>query len=169
MNLQVTNVVVKAQLNCNINLLHVVKHVASATYNPFKYSGLIWKHRKIKSKCFLFHTGIILCMGNNKVYRSKKDVRKYARLVSKLGYKVNMHSIKIVTKSAVATLSGRLNMSESCKFLKGFYDPELFNAIMVKKKYAHFTCFLSGKIIMTGVKSLKKVFNLLMNLELFTL
>jgi TATA-box binding protein (TBP) (component of TFIID and TFIIIB) len=169
MNLHVTNVVVKTDLKCGLNLLYVVKHVANAIYNPCKYSGMIWKHKKIKSKCFLFHTGSIMCMGNDSIYRAKQDIRKYARLITKLGYKVDIGHIRTITRSAVATLSGRLDCRQVCIFLNGFYDPELFNAIMVRKEYAHFTCFLSGKIIMTGVKSLKKVHNLLMDLDLFTL
>jgi transcription initiation factor TFIID TATA-box-binding protein len=82
----------------------MVKCVCNSIYNPRKYSGMIWKHRHIKSTCFVFHTGRIMCMGNNSLKASKKDLRKYARLVSKKGYNVSLDCMTVVTKSAVATL-----------------------------------------------------------------
>jgi transcription initiation factor TFIID TATA-box-binding protein len=169
MNARMTNVVVSANLHCAVNLNYMVNAVNNAVYNPKKYSGMIWRHRRIKSKCFLFHTGNILCMGNDTVRCAKNDLRKYARLLTKKGYVVCLKNIKVVTKSAVATLSGKLDIKQAVHIIKGIYEPELFQALMFRKGKTHFTCFPSGKVVMTGVKAWQKIFSTLMTLELFTL
>ena len=147
----------------------MVNSSCNSIYNPRKYSGMIWKHRHIKSTCFVFHTGRIMCMGNTSLKGSKKDLRKYARLVNKQGYSVSLGCITVVTKSAVATLSGKLNIDEASVVLKGRYDPEIFMAVMFRQGCTNFTCFHSGKVVMTGVKKLKYLVQMLMDLEMFTL
>lgn len=169
MNLHVTNVVISASVQCNLNLRNIAHKLANVIYNPHKYSGLIWQHRKIKSKCFLFHTGKMLCMGNDNLAESKKDLRKYARILYKLKYPVCISNIKLVTQSAVATLSGRLDIANAVNYVKGTYDPELFNALMIRSNRIHYTCFSSGKVIITGVRNLNLLTVVLCSLELFTL
>jgi TATA-box binding protein (TBP) (component of TFIID and TFIIIB) len=110
-----------------------------------------------------------MCMGNNSLNAAKKDLRKYARLINKKGYNVSLGCIHVVTKSAVATLSGKLNMHEAATVLRGRYDPEIFMAVMLRQGCTNFTCFHSGKVIMTGVKKLKSLFKMLIDLEMFTL
>ena len=108
-------------------------------------------------------------MGNNSVEQAKKDLRKYARIVQKLGYSVYLDRIPVVTKSAVATLSGKLNLPSLAKFLNGSYEPELFHAALVKDGNVNFTCFKSGKIIMTGVKNIVSLYVMLAQIDMFTL
>ena len=169
MDVRVTNVVVRSNLKCDINLNHLACSLSNVIYNIKKYSGMIWRHRHIKSTCFVFHTGKIMCMGNKSLYASKRDLRKYSRIINKMGYSVVLTRIELVTKSAVATLSGKLNLEEASKLLGGSYDPEIFIAMMIKRKGVHFTCFHSGKVIMTGVKKIGVVTDLLYELDLFTL
>jgi TATA-box binding protein (TBP) (component of TFIID and TFIIIB) len=107
-------------------------------------------------------------MGNDSFIKARKDIRKYARLIAKMNYNVSLKSIKLVTQSAVATLSGKLNLFDAYKVLKGHFEPEVFHALMLKQEGMHFTCFPSGKIVITGVKVLKKTTSLLWDLELFT-
>ena len=167
--MRVTNVVVSSNLHCNINLSQVVRLMKNCSYNPSKYSGMICRNKKIKSTCFLFHTGRIVCMGNNSVVGAKKDLRKYARIVQKLGYSVCLYRIQVVTKSAVATLSSKLDLPSLAKFLNGSYEPELFHAALVKDGNVNFTCFKSGKIIMTGVKNIVSLYVMLAQIDMFTL
>jgi TATA-box binding protein (TBP) (component of TFIID and TFIIIB) len=169
MDVRITNVVLSANLSCILNLNDIARYTSNVTYNRKKYSGLIWHHRHIKSKCFLFHTGRMMCMGNAGINNAKKDLRMYARLLSKMGYKVTLNIINVVTKSAVATLGGKLNVKDASITLNGLYEPELFMALMFRRKSVHFTCFASGKVIMTGVKKLSSTFTVLAELEMFTL
>ena len=164
--LKVTNVVVRSDLNCQFNLPSIAKCINNCVYNPYKYSGLVWQHRKIKSKCFVFHTGKILCMGNDSVVRAKKDLRKYTKLLQKHG-NVKLNYIHVVTKSVVVHLKGKINLSELAYFLNGSYEPEIFNAAMFKEGTTHFTCFQTGKVIITGVRHIESLYPMLMGIELF--
>ena len=169
MDLRLTNVVVRSTLGCSVNLKHLVTSVVNAIYNVKKYSGMVWRHKHIKSTCFVFHTGKLMCMGNNSLKGAKKDLRRYARIIQKSGYNVCLSCIKVMTKSAVATLSGKLNLEEASKLLNGSYEPEIFIAMLIRRGRTNFTCFRSGKVIMTGVKKLCRVIDLLSELEMFTL
>ncbi len=106
-------------------------------------------------------------MGNNSVLQAKKDLRKYARLLQCMN-NVDVYSIDVVTKSAVAYLSGKLNLIALSQMLGASYDPELFHAAMIKSGTTHFTCFQSGKVIITGVKHTHSLYPMLANIELFT-
>jgi TATA-box binding protein (TBP) (component of TFIID and TFIIIB) len=169
MDIRLTNVVVRSSLNCSVNLTLLVNSIANAVYNTKKYSGMVWRHRHIKSTCFVFHTGKLMCMGNNSVKGAKKDLRKYARIINKFGYNVCLSCIKVMTKSAVATLTGKLNLEEASKLLSGSYEPEIFIAMLIRRGTTNFTCFRSGKVIITGVKKLNNLVDLLSELEMFTL
>lgn len=168
--MRLTNVVVSSDLHCDINLYHLARLMKNCVYNPSKYSGMILRNKKIKSTCFLFRTGRILCMGNNSVVEAKKDLRKYARIIQKMDYSVYICRISVVTKSAVATLSGKLDLYCLAKFLPSSvsYEPELFHAALVKDGKVNFTCFKSGKIIITGVKNIASLYVKLAQIDLFT-
>lgn len=169
MEVLVTNVVVRADLHATFKLNDLTYKLKNCIYKPSKYSGMVWRHKSIRSTCFLFHTGKILCMGNNSLHEAKKDLRKYARILSKNEPNIYLDKIKLITKSAVCTMNGRLNLEEISRYVSGSYEPEIFNALLIKKYGTHFTCFPSGKIIMTGVKNMWSVYNFLGELRLFTL
>ena len=164
--LNITNVVVSSDLYCQFNLSSIAKCMNNCVYDPSKYSGLVWQHRKINSKCFVFHTGKILCMGNDSVVKAKKDLRKYAKLLQKHG-NVKLNYIHVVTKSVVVRLNGKINLREVAYYLNGSYEPELFNAAMIKEGSTHFTCFQTGNVIITGVKHIASLYPMLMSIELF--
>lgn len=169
MHAKVTNVVVGGDLHCTFKLKELTYKLRNCIYNPSRYSGMIWRHKSIISTCFLFHTGKILCMGNKSFYDAKKDLRKYARMLCRNGYDIQLDKIKLITKSAVSTMKGRLNLEEISKYMCCSYEAEIFNAVLIKKYGTHFTCFPSGKVIMTGVKNMGRIYEILGELELFTL
>lgn len=169
MDVKVTNVVVRGDLHYNFELRSLLSKLKNCIYRPSRYSGMIWRHKHIKSTCFLFHTGKILCMGNNSFQEAKKDLRKYARILSKRYSDIHLDKIKLVTKSAVSSMGVRLNLEELSKYMCCSYEPEIFNAVLIKKYGTHFTCFPSGKIIMTGVKNMRIIYEILGELQLFTL
>jgi TATA-box binding protein (TBP) (component of TFIID and TFIIIB) len=166
--MRVTNVVLKADLHCRFSLKVLAQSLGNCVFNPRRYSGLIWQHRKLKSKCFVFHTGRILCVGNNTLDAAKKDLRKYVRILSRFET-VNLTKIHVVTLSGVHYLSGKFDMETAARELQGTYEPEIFNAAMFKIEKIHFTCFRSGSVIITGVKNIEDVYPFLIMLELYTL
>ena len=59
--------------------------------------------------------------------------------------------------SAVYTLQGRIKPENLVEYLGAVYEPELFLAARIRRDGMHYTCFSSGKIIITGVKTLQSL------------
>jgi transcription initiation factor TFIID TATA-box-binding protein len=170
--MRLTNVVCTADLGCSIDLRELTLQIANARYDPSKFSGLIWQHRRIGGNCLLFSNGKINCNGKCDSFKDGRErLRKYARLVQKLGWNVRLQNLTCATASAVHELSSTIKL-ESIPIGSGFsYEPELFPAIMARRDGVHFTCHFSGKIIITGIKRPRDiceiVYPMLLELEMY--
>lgn len=152
---RITNVVCKADLGVDIDLRYVAMNVRDVRYNPGTFNGLIWQNRTIGGTCLLFRNGKVICNGNRTFTQARKRVRCYARYIEKrLGLVVNLKKVQLVTKSAVHELTSPFNCAVLSRCVHGAsYEPEVMNAVMVKRNNIHFTCFTTGKIIITGIKN----------------
>ena len=70
--------------------------------------------------------------------------------------------IEISTISAAFKLEGPLDINSVVRHYGGTYDAELFPAAMFVKDNVHFTCFYTGSILMTGIKSEKQLYDCVM-------
>lgn len=166
---QITNVVVQTDLQVSIDLRHLVNTVRDIRYDPGLFSGAIWQHKKIGGCCLVFYNGKLNCNGNRSMEEAKKRTRRYARLIQKLGYAVKLQKIELVTMTAVHELSAALDFNKLCTFLHGAnYEPELHNAAMFKRGRVNYSCFRSGKVVITGLRNLEKIHATLLELELCT-
>ncbi|KAK3105251.1 hypothetical protein FSP39_020839 [Pinctada imbricata] len=152
--MKLTNVVVGGQLDTVMNLCALARQLTNVRYDPTNFSGLIWQHRKIGGNCLVFTNGYINCNGPCESFEEGiKRLRRYARLLQKLGYCYTLTGIKIITASASHRLDGKVTL-EHIPF-KYRYEPELFPAIMFKRNNIHFTLHFSGVLIITGIKKSK--------------
>ena len=55
--MRITNVVVQGDLGCRIDLKHLVLKLSNVRYDPNRFSGIIWHHRKIGGSCLVFSSG----------------------------------------------------------------------------------------------------------------
>ena len=107
----------------------------------------------------MFSTGIIMANGKvNNVKEGKRRLRRYARVIQRLGWPVTLSKVKVVTVSASFKTETPLDLTEICRRYRGSYEPELFPGAMFKRDDVHFTCFHTGSVLMTGIKS-KRQFN----------
>lgn len=149
-----TNVVCLTDLASTFDLRHIALQVTNVRYDPKRFNGLIWQHKKIGGTCLLFGSGRLVCNGNLTLTVARKRIRQYARCLEKLGYPVTLTRIHVVTRSAVHTLSQQINCAAFSSHVVGAsYEPEIMNAVMVKRESIHFTCFPSAKVIITGIKT----------------
>ena len=153
-----TNVVLKTQLltsNPPIALTRLTRSLIDMIYNPSNFSVVVWKHRTIGGCCLLFSDGKMIVNGFESVTLGKRAARLYARLVQrKIGDGV-LTPIVVVTMTLMADLKQKLCLESLAELLEGQYEPELFNAMLLKKGKIHFSIFQSGKIVIAGVKSEK--------------
>ena len=109
--MRLTNVVYQANLNVKIDLSCLVHQLNNVRYNPRIFPGLIYQNRKIGGNCLIFSNGKINCNGACSDFDSGvKRLRRYARIVQRLGYVVRLSEVRLVTASAVHKLSGRINV-----------------------------------------------------------
>ena len=94
---QITNVVISGDLNCNFHLKHVAQTLTNVTYDPKKFNGLIWNHKRINGMCLLFGTGTMICNGTRSWKDARQSLRQYARILQKLGYTIQLKSLKLIT------------------------------------------------------------------------
>ena len=168
--LTITNVVVQAQLNVNLDLYKLVHSLNNVKYNPKRFSAMIWHHKRIGGSCLLFKNGQMICNGAKSWEEARNKVRKYSRVLQKLGYPVSLSYVKLITASAVANLEKVLDLPSFLTLPGCAYEPELFNAAVFYRNSVHFSCFSTGKIVITGITSLKLidrvVYPTLMEIEL---
>ena len=97
----------------------------------------------------------MMCNGSaSSITKAKTRGRQYALLIHKVGYPVCLSRIQIVTMSAVRTLRHPLNLRQLPIMMNGQYEPEVYPPLMFKINGINFTCFITGKVIITGIKSM---------------
>ena len=151
--MRITNIVCGANLNCRLDLEQIARKSIYVIYNPKKFNGLIWRHRKIPCTCLVFQSGKIVCPGIKQNSHIKSCVRKYARLIQTLGYDVNLTHVKFITSSAFHDLRRSVDYFNIVKYLNGLLEPEIFHAVTIKRGKVHFIVYKSGKVIITGIRS----------------
>jgi transcription initiation factor TFIID TATA-box-binding protein len=167
----IVNIVVTANLDCPIDLRELVKQHYNLVYKPSSFSAAIWKVRKIGATCLVFNNGKIVCCGSSSLRDARVAVRKYTRILQKLGYDVKLSHIVLQTMTLTYNLGFPINLTMFCTMQEGtLYEPELFPAVMIRKARINFAVFSTGKIIVSGVKDIKVVEKLflpiLLNMQL---
>ena len=151
--MEYTNFVVSADLHCLLNLDEICVNFFNVEYNPRKFSGLIWRNKRIKGTCLLFSTGKISCCGAKSYKEARTSVRQFARKLQQFGYNIILDKICLLTSSAVYNLRRNIDYTVLVKELNFSYEPEIFHAPSLKCNGINFTIFKTGKIIITGIKS----------------
>ena len=63
----------------------------------------------------------------------------------------------MITMSAVYTLRGKVEYWKIVQQLQGPYEPEVFHAVGFIREGIHYTLYKSGKVIIIGIKSEKRL------------
>lgn len=143
----------QGKMNCVINLKQLTTKLVNVRYDPLKCPGVIFQHRKIGGNCLIFSNGKINCNGAcDRFDTGLKRLRRYARYIQRIGYDVVLTNVQLVTAYAFHKLSSRLDVNSISPALNFSYDTELFPAVMMRRNDIHFTCHLSGSVLITGIK-----------------
>ncbi len=169
-----TNVVCSADLRCSLPLKQVCYQLLNVRYDPARFPGLIWQHKRIGGNCFIFSNGKIQCQGKaSHLQEGIQRLRRYARSLQRLGYAVTLNNVRVTTATMFHTLSAPLDLKLLVQERQLIYEPELFPAANFKVENVTFSCFLNGKVIITGIKKTRDIDDVVMptliELELYTL
>ncbi len=171
--MRITNVVYMADLKCQFDLTDLTGRLTNVRYQPSRFPGIVWQDRHIGGNCLIFSNGKINCNGKATSFEAGKlRLRRYARHLQKLGYNVRLTDVKLITASAFHKLSGPLHLIRMATEREAIYEPELFPALVLKKGGVTFSCFHTGKTIITGFKTRRSVrdviYPTIIELELYT-
>lgn len=159
MDYRITNIVMKTQLFSNnlIDLKALAKDLCSVVYCPARFSGLVWKNRTIGGCCLVFNSGMLIINGFAVLEKARKAARQYARLLQRKLKTGVLRPMHIVTMTLLADVKQALNLPLLRNVLSAEYETELFNALTFRRAKIHFSVFQTGKIVVTGVKSMKLI------------
>ena len=130
----ITNVVYSAYLLCTFNMRKLCYQLTNVTYKTIRLPGLIWQHPYIGRNCLIFGNGNIHCNGKAGCFgEGHERLRKYARCLQRLGYKVHVTPLKRLTSSANHKLSSLLRLEQIAKEWSLSYTPEIFPTLVFKK------------------------------------
>ena len=87
-----------------------------------------------------------------------------ARILQKQGFAINLSPLKRACRSAVYQLAGPIDLYK----IPGHYEPEVINTAIVRRGSLTFSVFHTGKVIITGVQQLNKVYPVLLELEILS-
>ncbi|CDU18763.1 TATA-box-binding protein [Plasmodium yoelii 17X] len=163
--LKIHNIISSANLDTEIDLRLVAISIKSAEYNPSKINTLIIRINNPKCTALIFKSGRIMLTGTkNKTDSIKgcKKIGKIIKLVTNQNIRLKNFKIENIIASANCNIPVRLEMlahdhKEYCN-----YEPELFAGLVYRYKPTSnlksvILIFVSGKIIITGCKSLQKL------------
>lgn len=173
-SMQLTNVICSAQLGCDVHLRDLCNQLANVRYDPARFPGLMWKHRRIGGNCLVFSNGTIQCQGKAaNLKEGIRRVRRYVRVLQKLGWPIMFNRVRILTVSGFHILSGPVDFNRLVKERRLIYEPELFPTANLTVDGITFSCFHNGKVVITGIKRTSDVNRVvhptLVELELYTL
>jgi TATA-box binding protein (TBP) (component of TFIID and TFIIIB) len=166
--MRINNVVVQGDLGCRIDLKELVLKLSNVRYQPQRFSGIVWQHRKIEGNYLVFSGGKLICAGKYSTVREGIErLRRYARLIQCSGYPVKLCGVRVITTSATHQLNGTINPR---MFQEGrCCEPEMFAGVMFYLDGLHYICHLSGKVMITGIKKksdLDNIYPVILELEL---
>jgi transcription initiation factor TFIID TATA-box-binding protein len=162
------NIVSTAFLGAPVDLNLIAQNAINIEYNKSKFTAAILRIRSPKTTILLFGSGKIVCTGAKSIVDNKKGGRRAARIVQKI-YKRHKSQTKIKfldykVQNIVASFSVpykidllALNIE---KYKNSFYDPTIFPGLKFnpfKSEKTTVLIFISGKVVITGLKDYDKV------------
>jgi len=153
---EITNITYCADLNCELNLLHIANNSFDVEYSPRKMNALIMRIRNPKSTCLVFKNGKLVLTGCRSVFQASKSVRKFARKIQRFGYEVKLTNRRVANMVGSVKFEGyEINLEKLSEIMgcSASFEPELFPGLIYASHMCKMTLFRSAIINITGCKS----------------
>ncbi len=156
------NVVSTVNLDCRVDLKTIALRARNAEYNPKRFSAVIMRIRDPKATALIFATGKMVVTGARSVDNSKLASRKFARILKKLGFHVRFLDFKVQNLVCSVDIRFAVNLNDMIISHPHFatFEPELFPGLiyrLITPKVVALV-FVTGKIVLTGAKSIQDLF-----------
>ncbi|GAX76951.1 hypothetical protein CEUSTIGMA_g4398.t1 [Chlamydomonas eustigma] len=162
------NVVATVNLGCRLDLKEIALHARNAEYNPKRFAAVIMRIRDPKTTALIFASGKMVCTGAKSEDDSKTAARKYAKIVTKLGFAAKFKEFKIqnIVGSCDVRFPIRLEGLAFAQSMFASYEPEIFPGLIYRMKSPKVVLliFVSGKVVLTGGKLRKEIYEAFENI-----
>ena len=178
---QINNIVSSVNLGSNLNLKIIALKIKNAEYNSNKSSRLILKSKDNNLTGTIFSSGKMICSGAKSEKELKSACIKFAKIVNKAGFNVELKNFKIQNiiasydvkfKISLPKLYNEINTlinnakkfgneNNYCKF-----NTELIPCIIfyMNNSRISMSIFESGKVVFSGVKKRKEFEDIFKNI-----
>jgi len=165
----IENVVASATLKQTIDLNSVVRIFPGVEYRPEQFPGLVYRLKKPKTATLVFSSGKMVCTGAKSERQAKRAVMKVIEDLKRNGVViVGKPEIQIQNIVASASLGGYIDLEESTRKLRRtMYEPEQFPGLIYRmdEPKVVILLFASGKMVCTGAKKEKEVYEAVEKLQ----
>ncbi|KAK9869932.1 hypothetical protein WA026_006030 [Henosepilachna vigintioctopunctata] len=156
-NVIIQNCVATVSLNTELNLTVINARTRNSEYNPARFHGLVMRIREPRTTALIFKSGKIVCTGGRNEQDTLLAMKKFARIIQKLGYNIRFENFTIQNLVATCDLRFPIKLENLNQLHNQFsnYEPELFPGLiyrMVKPRIV-LLIFVNGKIVFTGGKT----------------
>lgn len=89
-SIKIQNCVATVNLGCDLNLRKINFRTRNSEYNPARFHGVIMRIREPRCTALIFRSGKVVCTGARNEFDANLGIRKFARILQKLGYPVSI-------------------------------------------------------------------------------
>jgi len=167
--IEIQNVVASVTINQKLDLAQIQKTFPDAEYKPAQFPGLVFRLQKPKTATLIFSSGKMVCTGAKSEQESIKAVQTVIKLLKKEGFIITEQpQIQIQNIVASIDLHGKIDLEQAAQKLEDtMYEPEEFPGLiyrMMEPKVV-ILMFASGKLVCTGAKTEKEVYDAVYKLK----
>ncbi|XP_053666626.1 TBP-related factor [Anopheles marshallii] len=164
----VRNCVATVSVGCELNLKTINFRTRNSEYNPSRFHGVVMRIRDPRCTALIFRSGKVICTGAKNEQQAHLGLRKFVRIIQKLGFDVKFLDFKVQNLVATADLRFPIRLENLNQMHGQFssYEPELFPGLiyrMVKPRVV-LLIFVNGKIVFTGAKNQQEIIDSLRNI-----
>lgn len=147
-----------ANLNIHLDLRYISSVLNNIVFNPSRFSAAVFKSHRFRSTCLIFRTGRLVCVGAKSIDESRRNVRRFARILQKkCNCSPRVTDLKVQSITCVYRSGARLNLTEIARQNDWNYDVEIFPMIQLRTcSNLHIAISHKGCYIITGVTNLQK-------------
>ncbi|EEH54565.1 transcription elongation-nucleosome displacement protein [Micromonas pusilla CCMP1545] len=162
------NIVATVNLDCKLDLKTIAFHARNVEYNPKRFAAAIMRIRAPKTTALIFSSGKMVCTGAKTEALAREAARKYAKVISKLGFPAQFKEFKIQNMVGSCDVKFPIRL-EGLAWSHGHfaqYEPELFPGLIYRMVVPKIVLliFVSGKIVLTGGKKREDIYQAFENI-----
>ncbi|KAK4454187.1 TATA-box-binding protein [Podospora aff. communis PSN243] len=159
---QIQNVVATVNLDCRLDLQAISQHARNVEYSRKKFHALIMRIREPRTTTLVFASGKMVITGAKSEELARLAGKKHARLIQKVGFETKFKDFKVQNIVASCSTGFYIRLEGFVRANLDFarYEPEIFPGLVYKIASTKTTLlvFMNGKVVITGVKELDKVY-----------